>query len=441
MLKLLSLLLSFAFSCATWAATTTHFFKQRLNHAEKSDQRTFSQRYHVNFDYMKGKNSPVLYYVCGEASCEENSLKGGIAQFAQSLGAGMIALEHRYYGKSHPFSDLRTENLQYLTVANALMDLATFQKNVMKEGKLTGPWIVIGGSYPGSLSAYYREKFPTLVVGSLASSAPVMAKYNFEEYDQHITEIAGKECAEDMRAYTRQLEEAMVDPVLLNQYRLMFNARYLQDDMDFLFFTADVAAFAIQYGYKDRFCRNLKEQGSMQGLASFANMLYNQWGYDISEFSFTKAKDIQIEENASMRQWFYQTCREMGYFQAAHSNPELSVRSSLINRDFFEKGCRDLFGINYTGIKEFNRKFFFPLLNEDVASNIIFTNGEEDPWLKLSITPGIAQQYNPNLTSIVIKGAAHCDDIGQKNTPELKAARKKIMDHFKSWIRDFYSRR
>lgn len=37
-----------------------------------------------------------------------------------------MTLEHRYYGLSVPTTDLSTPNLQWLTVAQALEDLATF---------------------------------------------------------------------------------------------------------------------------------------------------------------------------------------------------------------------------------------------------------------------------------------------------------------------------
>ena len=55
-------------------------------------------------------------------------------------------------------------------------DLATFIQSMTKANDFTGPWIAFGGSYPGSMAAWVREKFPHLITGSVSSSGPLLAK-------------------------------------------------------------------------------------------------------------------------------------------------------------------------------------------------------------------------------------------------------------------------
>ena len=47
-----------------------------------------------------------------------------------------------------------------------------------KEYEFSGPWISVGGSYPGSLAAWSREKYPHLIHGAVSSSGPLLAKVN-----------------------------------------------------------------------------------------------------------------------------------------------------------------------------------------------------------------------------------------------------------------------
>lgn len=78
-------------------------------------------------------------------------------------------------------SDLSTTNLQYLTSKQSLADIAAFVVGIRQKHSLspTQKWIAFGGSYPGSLAAWAREKYPDLIWGSISSSGPLLAKVDF----------------------------------------------------------------------------------------------------------------------------------------------------------------------------------------------------------------------------------------------------------------------
>ena len=79
-------------------------------------------------------------------------------------------------------SDLSVENLQYLSSAQALADLATFRKFFNEKYQVADQarWISFGGSYPGSLSAWFRLKYPHLVYGAISASSPMTALTDFK---------------------------------------------------------------------------------------------------------------------------------------------------------------------------------------------------------------------------------------------------------------------
>jgi hypothetical protein len=76
-------------------------------------------------------------------------------------------------------SSLNLDKMVYLNSEQALADLAYFVQQ-MKEThshKIVdkSPFIAIGGSYPGALSAWFRYKYPHLTIGAIASSAVIQA--------------------------------------------------------------------------------------------------------------------------------------------------------------------------------------------------------------------------------------------------------------------------
>ena len=80
------------------------------------------------------------------------------------------------------------ENMRYLSSRQGLEDAGHFISAMNAEHNLT-TWITFGGSYPGSLSAWMRLRFPHLVAGAVSSSGPLFAKLDYFEYLQGDTDI------------------------------------------------------------------------------------------------------------------------------------------------------------------------------------------------------------------------------------------------------------
>lgn len=418
----------------------TFYFQQVIDHDQPSGGH-FAQRYYVDESYSQDDKDPVFFYICGEATCTARALNGAIRDYAKHYHAKLVALEHRYYGESLPFNSLATKHLSVLSTKAALKDLARFQNYMMTQEEWQGRWIAFGGSYPGSLSAYYRLYYPQNVVGALASSAPVMAKEDFYEYDAHINTVVGQDCGEQMRQVTQILEASLNKPEQLAEMKALFSAEEIQDPRDFLYLVADTGAAAVQYGMKNEFCAALSQSTSpLTGYALFAKSLYQRMGLSAVEMTAQGALSENPQDypqGTGMRQWFYQSCQEYGYWQNANPDPAQATRSALINLDYHHQVCARLFGLHEAAnTQAMNAQFYYPLM-ERSTSKIYFTNGEQDPWSTLSLNELNGNASNPNLSYYLIKGAAHCDDLHSPNSSDsqaLKTARQKMKALLGQWL-------
>lgn len=77
---------------------------------------------------------------------------------------------------------MSTSNLVYLSSDQALADLAEFIANIKTKYSIpsTAKWIAFGGSYPGTLAAWLRMKYPHLIHAAVSSSGPLLAKIDFK---------------------------------------------------------------------------------------------------------------------------------------------------------------------------------------------------------------------------------------------------------------------
>ncbi|KXJ05990.1 thymus-specific serine protease, partial [Exaiptasia diaphana] len=197
-------------------------FDQTLDHFEVNpNPRIFSQRFWRNKVYWREEDGPVFLYVGGEGGLDGVEIYAGhIVDMASQYRALLFSVEHRFYGKSVCKDCLKDENLPLLSSEQALADLAVFVEFAKEKFGLTNKnrWFTYGGSYPGSLAAWFRIKYPHLVFGAVASSAPVKAQVNFEGYNNVVeaslsSPIVGgsDQCAENIKAAFQKMENLVAN--------------------------------------------------------------------------------------------------------------------------------------------------------------------------------------------------------------------------------------
>ncbi|CAH0746146.1 unnamed protein product [Diatraea saccharalis] len=396
------------------------WFNQKLDHSNPLNLMTWEQRYFVNDKYYDKKNpGPVFIMIGGEGPADPKwMVKGAWIEYAKRFKALCFNLEHRYYGESHPTDDMSTKNLQYLSSSQALDDLAFFIQEMNELYKLPKDtkWIAFGGSYPGSLAAWARVKYPHLIFASVSSSGPLLAKVNFMEYFKVVVEALREktgddDCVTQVKLAHQQITSLMREQpdIIENEFKVCkkFSDASPDDVKNFYNSIADDFADVVQYNEDNRIganeeyrnvtinsiCKlltNDKEKPAYKRLAEFNAIIMaknNQTCLDYSYDNMIKELRNVTWGGDEARQWMYQTCTEFGFYQT--SSAEVEVFGDAFTLDFFIQQCEDVFG------KKFNKEFVrnaaawtnskYGGLDVSV-SRVVFVHGSVDPWHALGIT-------------------------------------------------------
>ncbi|KXN71850.1 peptidase S28 [Conidiobolus coronatus NRRL 28638] len=408
-----------------------HWFQQSLAH--KSDNnRTFNQKYYINPEYYNDNSNIFIIYVGGESLLSPYpSIFGFVNEIARNLNAVIYSLEHRYYGDSLPFTNLNRINLTYLTSNYAISDIAKFIKHVpnpitSKPNPLgSTKWILVGGSYAGNLVSWTKLKFPKLIWAGLASSAPINIKRDFYEYDEAISSALGYKCSFILSQVKDHIDKIITQSNYSSVFDIksLFTCSDIQSNELFLYTIADILSYTIQYSgiYEgpryQKMCVNLSTKDSINSqLEVFADYIkqvlshINSSCYKYSRFD--ELSNFNSMPTDSYRQWIYQSCNEFGYWQSAPTQ-SLSIRSKYLTVEWFEEYMcgPSFFGSKVGPPKHFS---FSSRLFDQLPERIIWTNGDLDPWSKLSVSTANSIS---NLTPVyLIKGGSHVTDLGMPLT-------------------------
>ena len=375
---------------------------------------------------------------------------------AAETNAAMFLLEHRFYGQSHPTEDMAIENMKYLSSRQALEDLATFMTAKSMDYNITGPWVSYGGSYPGSLSAWLKLKYPHLVKGAVSSSGPLHAQLDYPEYlgvVRDALDTTGPGCVEVISEAVYEIESIAADDEegWANLSNMFMTCRPI-DGMN----TDDVRSFAellidnlagvVQYNGRqdldiEAVC-NIMRDGEGSALDRFANLnsvSMDANGIECLDHEFSSLLSLLSEISWSgpgfgWRPWFWQTCTEFGWYQT--TNQPDNVFGSLLNLDFFEAWCQQAYGEAFTHAKleqeMMDTNTEYGGFNPDVH-NVVFVHGSIDPWHAM----GVLEDLSDTAVAIYINGTSHCADM-YSNEPtdseDLLAAREMIKEIVLNWI-------
>lgn len=70
--------------------------------------------------------------------------------------------------------------MRFLNIDQALADLAYFIKYLKQQPRFANSKIIMyGGSYAANMVMWFKQRYPHLVLGVVASSGPIEAKIDF----------------------------------------------------------------------------------------------------------------------------------------------------------------------------------------------------------------------------------------------------------------------
>lgn len=443
-------------------AIEEHTITQPVDHvAAKEKNVTFKQRYWVNPSYWRKSDGPVFLYIGGEFEMSGDFIDyGHIVDMAEKYGGLIFGVEHRFYGLSTFESCLDNYNLTFLSSPQALADLAAFVVFARDSYGMTdkNKWIAYGGSYPGSLAAWFKLKYPNLVSGAVASSAPVEAKTDFKEYNNVVASsftsalVGGSEkCRDNIKKAFDEVDQLIAEKEFTTLERDFLSCRNLSSTNDTWLFSLNLANIfdsIVQYNDEGSgfsiasVCQYMTPAHvtPYENLVQFVQTFFPSTGLpcmnnNYASFLSSLNKTKQDPTGQSWdRQWTYQTCSEFGYYRTCDKNTSCLFSSRLADLSLFLGICSDIFGIPPKQVFE-NVAFTNYNYGGDKpkGSKTVFVNGSIDPWHALSV---LSNQTSSQV-AIFIPGTAHCANMNSDSPDDplaLRQARQEVSRLVGKWL-------
>ena len=472
-------------------------FTQTADHfrfVQGSAPRTFAQKVLTFDDYWRAPDGPLLVYFGNEGEVGDfYNNSGALFEIAERVGGRVVFLEHRYYGESLVFGDRSydSDKLYLLTIEQALADMSHFlssKRSFLGCSNETGacPVVLFGGSYGGMLAAWFMLKYPQHAVGALAASAPVdlypgedkatkffdagmfvYGKFGSAGCEAWIRaalkRVAALGAREGGRALlTRELNTcAPLKDQLGGDKTLLYvnGALSTMAMVDYPFATSFVTpmpASPVNFGCNAT--RALTPDSTdlelVRGLKSMVDIFTNFTGqiacHNVSaEMLATPTRrraPIPGPALASLggaslgdisRPWNYQACTEL-ILEPLTSNGDGFFVENDAQITEVEAACREQFAGVVSRPNWLAESFGNGAQLVKATHNIIFSDGEKDPWRVGGVPDDAASIGDGTVVHLLIEEGAHHQDLrfaSEKDPEAVTAAKKWESDTIAGWLK------
>lgn len=467
---------------------TAWYKGMRVDHFSWGSTDTFDMRIMWNNTFYQ-KGGPIFFYTGNEGALETFVTATGILfDLAPMFNASIIFAEHRFYGLTQPFGNQSYSNLKnlgYLTSEQALADFAELLTELKRDNNQLGKTfpketqiISFGGSYGGMLSAWFRQKYPHIVKGAWAGSAPLIYMHDggvdpgaFDNITSRTyvengcnrfilanawNAVLNLSATDTGRAWLNNNPTFKIDPrtQIRNQTDGWNLNSYLREAIEYMAmvdypyptgFLEPLPAWPVTMacGFMNKTGTSFSDQDLVTMVASAANIYYNYQ----NNASFTYCIDFSVcgdQGTGGLGDdalgWPWQECSEiiMGMCSSGGANDVFWDECPGDIYADLAQGCKSIFGgMNWT-TKNWNIDAVKTLYGYDLSgsSNLILTQGHLDPW------SGGGYKVDQNNAArgiyvMEIPGSAHHLDLRQPNTCDpntVTNARYQIIQILKCWV-------
>ncbi|MBI2522020.1 MAG: hypothetical protein HYV97_16505 [Bdellovibrio sp.] len=342
--------------------------QQPIDHADPNGAK-FKQNIDILIPKGAPVHSPVFFHLAIEDTTDQFMIRL-FREYGRPMNVIFIQAEHRGLGQSvTPDPDQTVPS--YIKIGQALADYHRVIEELKKT--YTGPWMVAGYRYGGSLAINLAANYPEDMKVILSSSGLMEWPFMMEHYDQKVRSNFGDDFYHRLASHIDHLAPAP-----------LYSANW--KEREFL--------VAIIYG--------LSEQARFASLLPFFKLLSylpTSFFFPILhglDFLFSKSQAWHFVESISKKTlshseavtgkfgWRvgkYQQCTELGVFAVSSRAKSIFTKK----RQDFIKECESLFGQSSRYSNSGPWSLFSMVKNLKVP--MVYVSGGMDPWSGLGLAP------------------------------------------------------